>query len=124
MNISDIRKKFNDGEYTVKMDIPNKVSENHVFDEELSVKKNREMVIDHNRKVDEMRKQKNDNQAELSRKFTYDIIQHILNNYDVSETQARIIEAFVYNERHSSMTDYFSYIDTLCAMIEEVLKVG
>ena len=124
MNINDIRKKFNDGGYTVKMDIPNKVADNYVFDEELSVKKNRELVIEHNKKVDELRKEKNDYQAELSRQFTYDVIQHILNSYDVSETQARIIEAFVYNERHSSMTDYFSYIDTLGAMIEEVLKVG
>jgi hypothetical protein len=124
MNIANIRSKFNNGEYTVKMDIPNKVPENYVFDEDLSVKRNKEMVLEHNRKVDEMRKQKNDQQTELSRQFTYDVIQHILNSYDVSETQARIIEAFVYNERHSSMTDYFSYIDTLCGMIEEVLKVG
>lgn len=124
MNIADIRSKFNNGGYTVKMDIPNKVAETYVFDEELSVKKNKEMVLEHNRKVDEMRKQRDNLQTELSRQFTYDVIQHILNSYDVSETQARIIEAFVYNERHSSMTDYFGYIDTLCDMIEEVLKVG
>lgn len=124
MNIVNIRSKFNNGDYTVKIDIPNKVPGNYVFDEDLSVKRNREMVLEHNHKVDEMRKQKSDQQTELSNQFTHDVIQHILNSYDVSEAQARIIEAFVYDERHSSMTDYFNYIDTLCSMIEEVLKVG
>lgn len=60
MDINDIRKKFNDGGYTVKMNIPNKVADNYVFDEELSVKKNRELIIEHNKKVDKLRKEKND----------------------------------------------------------------
>ena len=124
MNISDIRKKFHEGGYTVCMDIPSKVSDSHVFDEDLSVKQNRQMVVEHNAKVDQLRQQKNDRQNELSRQLSNDVIRYILDNYDIAETQARIVETFIYQEKHSSMTDYFSYIDSLCQMVEEVLKIN
>ena len=123
MNIADIKKKYNNGGYVVQMEIPAKVAENYVFDEDLSVKKNRELVNQHNQKVDEMRKEKTAQQSQLSRQLTSDVIGYIESNYDITEAQARMIEAFVYKEKHASMADYFAYIDDLSSMIEEVLKV-
>ena len=123
MDIADIRKKFNNGGYSFQMEIPAKVPDTHVFDEDLSVKKNREMVIEHNRKVEELRKEKNVRQGELARQLTSDVIDYISYAYDITETQARMIEAFVYKEKHSSMADYFAYIDEMSAVVDEILKV-
>ena len=123
MDISEIKKRFNGGEYSFQMEIPAKVPENHVFDEELSVKKNREMVAEHNHNVEELRKQKTQKQSELSRQLTSDVINYITYAYDITETQARMIEAFVYKEKHASMADYFAYIDELSSVIDEILKV-
>ena len=123
MDIVEIKKRHNNGEYMVQMEIPAKVPEHYVFDENLTVKQNREMVVKHNQQVEEKKKERSARQQELSRKFTSDVINYIITNYDISETQARILEAFVYKERESNMSDYFTYIDTVGVMVEEILKV-
>lgn len=58
MEIKEIYNKYNNGDYSCKMAVPQFVEENHVFDENLSVKQNREMVREHNERVIEMRKEK------------------------------------------------------------------
>ena len=122
MDIGTIRLWYDNGHYNFNMTIPEKVKENHVFDEELSVRRNREMAIEHNKKVDAMRKEKTEKQNELYRKLTNDVVQYIVESYDISEAQARIVERYVYTEKHSFMGDYFSAIDDVAQMVENVLN--
>ena len=124
MDIAEIRDNYNNGYYFCKMEIPARVKEGHVFDEELSVKRNREMVAKHNKKVDDMKREKQDKQAELYRQLTNDVVTYIVDSYDMSEEQARIVERFVYTEKHHSMCDYFSWIDDVARMVEEIVEVG
>ena len=112
MNITEIREKYNNGDYTYKADIPKKVWDDHIFDEELSVKRNRELAIEHNQKVNELRIEARNKQLELDQQFTADIVGYIQEEYGFNEFQAREIEHFVYEEHHSCMYDYFIYIDT------------
>jgi hypothetical protein len=113
MDIDEIRRKYEEGVYTYKTAIPDKVSPNHVFDEELSVKRNRELAQEHNDNVDRLRQEKARIQHELDDKLTYDVVVYIMTNYDLTEEQAKIVENFVYQHYHSSMYDYFCYIDVL-----------
>ena len=46
-DISEIRQDYDNGRYRSNIVIPKKVTENYVFDEDLSVRKNREMVAEH-----------------------------------------------------------------------------
>lgn len=124
MDISEIRDRYNHGYYECHMDIPLKLKDNHVFDENLSVKRNREMVAEHNRNVECMKKEKADTQNELYEQFTNDVVKYIVDSYDMSEEQARIVERFVYEEKHSFMCDYFSWIDEVAYMVEDVVRVG
>jgi hypothetical protein len=112
MDISEIRKKWDNGGYTYKSVIPKKVSEDHVFDEDLSVKKNRELAKEHNDNVARLQEYSSRIQGELYKQLTYDIVKYIMDNYDLTEAQARKVESFVYQEHHSYMGDYFYYIDT------------
>ena len=114
MHIDEIRVKYNKGDYTYKTatDIPKKVKPDHVFDEELSVRRNRELAQEHNDSVDQMWRDKNKKQAELDNKLTDDIVEYIMAYYDLTEKQARTVQNFVYQEHHAFMSDYFSYIDT------------
>lgn len=112
MNITEIREKYDNGDYTYKADIPKKVWDDHIFDEELSVKRNRELAIEHNQKVNELRIEARNKQLELDQQFTADIVGYIQEEYGFNEFQAREIEHFVYEEHHSCMYDYFIYIDT------------
>ena len=112
LDIDEIRVNYNNGVYTYKADIPKKVKPDHVFDEELSVKRNRELAQEHNDNVDRLWRDKNRIQGELNERLTYDVVVYMMENYDLTEQQAKIVENFVYQHYHSSMCDYFGYIDT------------
>ncbi len=122
MHIDEIRNSYNRGEYTYKVDIPKKLKPDHVFDEELSVKRNRELAQEHNDKVDQMQRDKNRKQRELNEQFTTDVVEYIIAYYDLTEKQARILENFVYDEHHSYMGDYFTYIDTFASFVDDIVN--
>lgn len=113
LDIDEIRVNYDKGVYTYKVDIPKKLKPDHVFDEELSVKRNRELVQEHNDNVDRLWRDKNRIQGELNERLTYDVVVYIMTYYGLTEEQAKIVENFVYQHYHSSMSDYFGYIDTL-----------
>ena len=112
LDIDEIRVNYDKGVYTYKVDIPKKVKPDHVFDEELSVKRNRELAQEHNDNVDRLWRDKNRIQGELNERLTYDVVIYMMENYNLTERQAKIVENFVYQHYHSSMSDYFGYIDT------------
>ena len=123
MDINEIREKWDNGDYTHKAEIPKKVWDDHIFDEELSVKRNREMAKEHNQKVDELRAEAQKQQNLLHWQLTADVINYIQENYNLNEVQARTVERFVYEEHHSFMGDYFSNIDTLADLAFQLLSV-
>ena len=121
MDIEEIRTKYYNGDYKYIANIPVKVSLNHVFDEELSVKRNRELVEEHNAKVDAMLKDKRAKQQELTALLANDVVTYIVDTYELSIRQARAIESFTYQEKHACMSDYFSYIDIYADLANELL---
>ena len=123
-DISKIHKDYIDGKYKYDMDIPKKVSENYVFDENLSVKRNKEMVKEHNAKIDEMRCHKCKESAKLDRQFHDDVAAYIMGSCNMNKKQAEIIEIYVYAQKHTHMPDYFSAIDDVADMVEKVINAG
>lgn len=122
MDITEIRIKYEHGGYTYQLDIPKKVPADHVFDEELSVKHNRELVAKHNEDVDRLQQYRASMQAELYNQLTSDVIEYIMDNYDLTEKQSQKVESFVYQEHHSCMYDYFCYIDTFATFAENIVN--
>ena len=123
-HISAIGSLYSQGYYTdrIESEYKNKVPENHVFDEELSVRRNREMAIEHNAKVEEERAAHYKRQSELDKRLKEDVIAYILDNYDLTPAQAKIVEHWVYVEKHSYMMDYFSNIDVFAAFADEIVN--
>ena len=119
-SLEEIRQDYNMGNYSYRVEIPNKLPETHVFDENLSVKENRRMVADHNQHVENMRKEKQKRNAELSNQLTRDVIAYIVDNYELTEAQAAIVERYVYIEKHAFMGDYFSAIDSMAEFAENI----
>ena len=122
MDISEIREKWETGYYTYKTDIPKKVSDDHIFDEDLSVRRNRELVKEHNDRVDSLKELANKIQGELNLQFSFDVEEYIRNTYGLNEAQARKVESFVYREHHAFMCDYFSYIDTYAEFASDIIS--
>lgn len=131
LHINDIRENYGTGRYSVGYNYPGEFPEeamkklpaDYVFDEYLSVKRNQEMVIEHNDKVEHLRARKRSLQADLDRKLTEDVVKYIEENYDLTPAQARIVESLVYREHHSSMYEYFSYIDTFAEFAEDIANL-
>ena len=122
MDINEIKDAYWNGDYNYKMQIPEILNPLYIFDENLSVKRNREMVMEHNQKVEDMRKEQRIKSNELSCKLTNDVVAYITNTYDMNEDQARIVERYVYNREHAFMNDYFTAIDEVAEMVESALK--
>lgn len=122
LQIDEIRNKFNNGDYDCNMIIPHTVKDDHVFDENLSVKQNREMVQKHNESVRKMLEEKRTKSAERHLQMRNDVINYIVHTYGMSKDQASIIEEYVYTEEHSFMCDYFSTIDNVAYMVEKVIR--
>lgn len=123
MNICDIRAKYDNGEYTVHMDNTlTLLPDNYIFDDELSVRRNKEMVEEHNSRIRELKAAERAKQAELHRQLTEDVVDYIKECYTLNDKQARAVESFVYQEHHSFMCDYFSYIDIFASFADDVVN--
>lgn len=123
MDINKIRENYNNGYYNVPYTEPmTMLPADHVFDENLSVKANREMVEEHNEKCEEARKTRRAAQNSLEKQLRADVTNYILEAYDLTERQAELIERFVYSEKHSFMCDYFAYIDEIAEFAEDLVN--
>ena len=121
MDIEEIRNKYYKGDYKYTVDIPAKVPLYHVFDEELSVRRNRELAEEHNAKVDAIVAERFEKQQALDTQFTKDVVEYLVNTCELSLRQARVLESFTYQEHHAFMSDYFSYIDIYADLAKELL---
>ena len=119
-DIEDIRMAYDNGEYWDDTTIPKKMKENAVIDADLSVNRNRELVAEHNAKVDEIRMKHAQANRDLAKKLTRDVVEYIMGAWNFSEAQANHIEQWCYNEYHSAMCDYFNRIDDICELISGV----
>jgi hypothetical protein len=124
MDISEIRDRYYAGRYTAESsNILAHVSESHIFDEDLSVKRNRELAIEHNNRRAELIKERNIKQNELFQQLTNDVVDYIVDNYELNRQQARIVERFIYREKHYYMNDYFEAVDEYSEFAEFLVNV-
>jgi hypothetical protein len=124
MDIIEIRDKYNNKGYSYEVKIPKRLAEDYIFDENLTVKCNREMVVEHNQKVKDMYEKAVHKQNELYQQLTEDVVNYIHTNYNMNISQARKVESYIYEHYHSCMYDYFLYIDTVAEFVEKVVDLG
>ena len=120
-DIGIIHREYNDGKYRCKIDIPLRVPEGYVFDEDLSVKENRRMVLKHNENVSRLTKERQEKNRELCAKMRTEVVKYIVGTYKLSGDQALAVENFVYSDKHYSMCDYFAYIDEIAQLAEKIV---
>ena len=124
MDINKIRNDYNKGYYSYVESIPLRVSEDHVFDENLSVKENRRMVEEYNENIRRQRLKMRDKQNELYRKLTNDINDYLMETYSFNEKQAQIVNAYTYTKYHAFMEEFFNNIDSVAEMVESVINAA
>lgn len=124
MDIRKIRENYDNGYYNAPYTEPmTMLPADYVFDENLSVKANRELVEEHNNKCDEQRRTRRAVQNSLEKQLRNDVADYIIEAYDLTRGQAELVERFTYSENHSFMCDYFSNIDQIAEFAEELTNI-
>lgn len=121
-DITEIRQDWDAGSYIDNTKIPSKVREDHIFDEDLSVKRNREMAQEWNDNVIKLTKEHRERQGKLYQQFTNDVVAYLMGAYGFNELQARKIEGYVYAEKHSFMSDYFGFLDEFADVVQAIIE--
>lgn len=122
-DIKEIHREYSDGKYRCNIEIPLKVPECYVFDEDLSVKENYRMVMEHNEKVAKLTKYKQAKNRELFAKMRTEVVKYIIGTYNLSGDQALLVENYVYSDKHYAMCDYFAHIDEIADLVEKILEI-
>lgn len=126
-SIEELRNAYNAGEFNTKLPFISpmaKFKKGHIFDENQSVKWNNEQVDLKNAEIDKQIKVYKADNSRLSCKLDEEIIRALQDEYELNEDQARKIKAYVYNEFHSSMHDYFYYLDEIAQLAKDIIKMG
>lgn len=122
MNIDLIREKYARGEYTHTIKYEPTVSSDHIFDEELSVRRNREMAKEHNERVRAKRAEDYARQGELDKKLATDVTTYITDYYGFNEDVASKIQMFCYQEKHDNIYSYFDFITTIADFVDTIIN--
>jgi hypothetical protein len=122
--IYDIRDDYNNNEYENKFPYPSNVTikVDHIFDENQTVKWNREKVLIENKKIIDQKLEYAKESTRLSSKLDDDMVKAIVQEYGFTENEARIIYSHAYSEKHSCMSDVFLYTSTLSDLFNRLLK--
>lgn len=129
LHISDIYDFYKKGHYDASC-LPEfkdkkftKLPDDHIFDEDLSVRRNREMVAEYNQEVDNLKTLRRSKQMELTAQLADDVVAYIKEYYNLTEAQAKCVQSWTYIEKHSSMCDYFASIDSFADFAERLVNM-
>lgn len=125
MTINEIKKDYNDKKYDFQLTVPRllKVSSNHIFDENLSVKRNREMAEEHNRSVTMQTKMIFAEKNRLFNLLRDNCISAIVEESCFINTEmATEIFDVIYSEHHDTMNDFFWYMEEAIDFIDRMIN--
>lgn len=117
-----IQSAYNNGKYTFGEQMPKKLPNDAVIDENMTVKANREAIDEHNKNLDQMIKDWRQRKDAVEKQLHKDVIEHLVSHFGFNRTQAAKIEYWVWDEYHSCMSDYFSSVDQYATLILDIIN--
>ena len=106
--LNDVSKLLEQGKYTPEKELENNLlTYDYVFDENLSVKKNREMVQEHNKKEQEKHREYWEELDKIYNDFLNDCVLAIRNEFDLPLTLCQNIVKYAKNNDYSTTKEYF-----------------
>ena len=122
--LHEIKCAYRDNQYSINWSdyATTKVPEGHIFDEEQSVRWNREQVKIHNAHVAEEYKRRSRDQRALDTKLRDDCIGVIMQEFHLTDDQACKVYDFCYDKWHSDMDDFFDYLFDIGNLFAEIME--
>lgn len=129
MNFEKLLSNLNDGVYTNNLEYPSrskfkKLRTDYVFDENLSVKKNREMVLKHNEEIESLYAKYETETNRINDIFYSDLIKALKNNYSFNDKICEKIFAKAYQDAHSEgKYSIIQKVEEYADFIDEILNL-
>lgn len=103
-----------------------KVGEDYIFDEDLSVKKNREMVMAHNLKVKEQAKNRMENRNKVRKLFHDDCVSCLMGTYgwNFNKEIAEKIVNTIESKDCDSDYEFVHEMDRLADFVADILRLN
>lgn len=127
MDYDTIRGKINRDEYRSKVEYPTekRVSESHVFNEEKSVKWNREEVERYNNAIYEQKMACHNSERAGYEEFTSDITSYLFYAYGFNAAMASKIYSKAYDRGHSSgYNNILEYVDEYADFAKDMIDLS
>lgn len=122
--IKDIMYAYEKGEYNFTEPYPSYLSAGTVIDEDKSVKWNANEVEKRNRQITLDREAWRKRKYEVESKLSKDVVNYLINTWQFNTEQAEILERFVYEDKHSAMSDYFASIDEMAKLVRRIIRAS
>lgn len=122
--IKDIMYAYEKGEYNFTEPYPSYLSAGTVIDEDKSVKWNANEVEKRNRQITLDREAWRKRKYEVESKLSKDVVNYLINTWQFNTEQAEILERFVYEDKHSAMSDYFASIDEMAKLVRQIIRAS
>lgn len=125
MRIEDIKKKYYNGDYNTKLPYVSgtkKYKDGHIFDKNMPVVWNEVQVAIENEKIMDAVKAYHNDQNNLAKQFTSDVVNALLINYDFTETACKKLEAKIYADNHHDMNSYFYELEEMATLIADMMS--
>jgi hypothetical protein len=109
-SLGEIVSDYNAGVYKSTLPYPTgRFREDHVFDEDQSIKWNKDEVVRRNSEYDQKRNEYRADNNRLDKLLKDDVTYNLIYDFDLNQEQAEYTYDIAYTEKHSSMTDVFYY---------------
>lgn len=124
ISVQDVYNNYQNNAYRNTDDYPKgrSLPDTHVFNEELSVKANRELVKEHNLNLQATRDAYRAKSGELEIKLRADAVAALMCEYDLTQNQAELVDSFAFQEKHSSTSDYIQSLYEYGDLAQSLLK--
>lgn len=123
---NEIIEKIRNNEYQSKEAYPERrgYREDHVFDENKSVKWNKEEVVRQNEKIKAQMDAYNKSKSEAQQEFKNDVESYILNNHNIKDNKDIAEEIYnkAYSDGHSGgLHEILNYADEIASFAETII---
>lgn len=124
-SINEIASDYSNGIYSNQKPFPKqtKYKDGHIFDENQTVKWNKEEVQRRNDEIIRLRDEYDNESNSLSDKLRDDVIYNLIYDYDLTQAQAEMTYDNAYSDKHSSMNDVFYYAANLAEYYKKMMII-
>ena len=122
MTIFEVKKKAELCEYEPHIKFYRKFPSDYVFDENLSVKENRELVKKHNEEVTMLRAEYILKRGECWSRFKNDMVEAITTETCLSEVQAVLVLDYVLKRFSRDDPNFYEEVEELAEFVQDVVN--